>query len=282
MSSFVNNNGALISTESYSINAGNRSYLYGDGLFETIRVLNGHPINLKNHLKRLFDGMSVLEMQLPAVFGIAFFEREIQTLLTKNQTGTSGRVRLSVDRQSGGGYLPTNNDVTYFIEVEELVKNVFELNEKGIEVDLFEDMKKQINILSPYKTKNCLIYIMAKLKAKKKGVDDLLIQNDKMGIIEGSSANLFIVSNGVLYTAGLDLGCLGGTMRMQVINIALKHNIKVYECNITPQNLLAADEAFLTNAINGLIWVKKYRSKEYSNEVSTRITRYLNEEWKVS
>jgi branched-chain amino acid aminotransferase len=123
---------------------------------------------------------------------------------------------------------------------------------------------------------------MAKLKAKEKGVDDLLIQNDKMGIIEGSSSNLFIVSNGVLYTSGLDLGCLGGTMRMQIINIAIKQNIKVYECNITPQNLLAADEAFVTNAINGLIWVKRYRSKEYSNTTAQKLTNYLNEEWNVN
>ena len=122
---------------------------------------------------------------------------------------------------------------------------------------------------------------MGKLKAKEQGVDDLLILNDKLGIIESTSSNLFIVSNGVLYTAGIDLGCLGGTMRMQIINLAIKHNIKVYECNISPQNLLAADEVFLTNAIKGIVWVASYRTKEYGNKISKQLVQYLNESWGV-
>lgn len=121
---------------------------------------------------------------------------------------------------------------------------------------------------------------MGKLKAREMGVDDLLIQNEKFGIIESTSSNLFIVSNGVLYTSGLDLGCLGGTMRMQIINLALKYNIKVYECNISPQNLLAADEVFLTNAIQGISWVATYRTKEYKKEISEQLVNLLNQEWK--
>ncbi len=279
MSKFVNNNGVLISGEGYALGAGNRGHLYGDGLFESIRVMNGVPINMSNHVDRLIEGMKVLQMNYPAEFSPQFFEREIHALLTKCEIREGGRVRLSVDRKPGGHYLPVTNHVDYFIEADPHPSNLFELNEKGLSLDLFEDIKKQVNYLSPYKTKNCLIYIMGKLKAKEKGVDDLLIQNDKMGIIEGTSANLFIVSNGVLYTPGLDLGCLGGTMRMQIINLALQHNIKVYECNISPQNLLAADEVFLTNSVAGVIWVEKYRTKIYNNSVAARLTAILNDEW---
>ena len=102
----------------------------------------------------------------------------------------------------------------------------------------------------------------------------------KMGIIEGGSSNLFVVSNGVLYTPSLDLGPLGGTMRMQIINLALANEIKVYECNISPQNLLVADEVFLTNAIQGVIWVDTYRTKEYSNETAIQFTKLLNDKWR--
>lgn len=171
--------------------------------------------------------------------------------------------------------------MVYFIEVEELRETAFYLNEKGLDIDLYEELKKQINYLSPFKTKNALIYVMGKLKAKSTGKDELLLMNDKLGIIEGTSTNLFIVSNGVLYTPGLDLGCLGGTMRMQIINLALKHNIKVYECNISPQNLLAADEVFLTNAINGVMWVGSYRSKTYSNQISQELVKFLNLQWNL-
>ncbi len=279
MSNYVINNGVLVSTDGYSIRAGNRGHLYGDGLFETIRVINSHPINLENHLNRLIEGMKVMKLNYPVEFNVPFFEREIQTLLTKNEISGSARVRLSVDRKAGGNYLPTSNHIDYLIEVEQVIPNRFELNAEGLSLDLYDQMNKQVNFLSPYKTKNCLIYIMGKLKAKEKGVDDLLILNDKMGIIESTSSNLFIVSNGVLYTPGLDLGCLGGTMRMQIINLAIQHNIKVYECNISPQNLLAADELFLTNAIKGVVWVKSFRTKEYGNTVSGKLINYLNEKW---
>tara|TARA_B110000046_G_C12969155_1_gene388148 strand:- start:523 stop:1371 length:849 start_codon:yes stop_codon:yes gene_type:complete len=279
MSNYVINNGVLVSTDGYSIRAGNRGHLYGDGLFETIRVLKGHPINLENHLNRLIEGMKVLKLNYPVEFNVPFFEREILTLLTKNEIVESARIRLSIDRKAGGNYLPTSNHIDYLIEVEPLLENHFVLNAKGLSVGLYKQMKKQVNILSPYKTKNCLIYIMGKLKAKEKGLDDLLILNDKLGIIESTSSNLFIVSNGVLYTPGIDLGCLGGTMRMQIINLAIKHNIKVYECNISPQNLLAADELFLTNAIKGIVWVKSFRTKEYGNTISEKLVEYLNQEW---
>lgn len=281
MSFFVNNNGELVSGDSYAIRAGNRAHLYGDGLFESIRVIDGHPINLQNHIFRLLEGMHVLSMQIPKEFGLPFFEREIHTLLVKNGLHAGARVRLSVDRKSGGTYLPKDNGVDYFIEVEALPDNVFVLNEIGLKVDLYEEIKKQINVLSRFKTKNCLIYIMGRLRAQEKGFDDYLILNEKLGIIESTSSNLFIVSNGVLYTSGLDLGCLGGTMRMQIINLALKHNIKVYECNISPQNLLAADEVFFTNAIKGVVWVQSYRSKTYVNRIAGILTDLLNQEWKT-
>ncbi|MBK6953300.1 MAG: aminotransferase class IV [Crocinitomicaceae bacterium] len=281
MSAYVNNNGVLIPAESYSIKAGNRAYIYGDGLFESIRVINGRPINIKNHVFRMKEGMKILRMICPASFTVDFIEHEIQTLIDQNGIDKGGRVRFSVDRKAGGFFMPHNNDIEYFIEANSLPNNKFLLNEAGLKIDQFEEMKKQINLLSSFKTKNGLIYIMAKLRARELGLDDLLIQNDRMGIIEGGSANLFIVSNGVLYTPGLDSGCLGGTMRMQIINIALANNIKVYECNISPQNLLVADEVFYTNAIEGIIWVGSYRTKQYINYLSGQLIDRLNELWKA-
>lgn len=281
MSGYVNNNGVLIPLDAYAIKAGNRAHIYGDGLFESIRVINGQPINLQNHFTRLTEGMKVLQMVLPSNFTVDFLRSEIITLLEQNNIDKGGRVRLSIDRRPGGFYMPHNNEVDYFIEAYSLPNNKFLLNESGYKIDQFEAMKKQINLLSSFKTKNGLIYIMAKLRARELGFDDMLIQNDRMGIVEGGSANLFVVSNGVLYTPGLDSGCLGGTMRMQIINLALANNIKVYECNISPQNLLVADEVFLTNAIEGIIWVGSYRTKHYTNTLSNNLIERLNSLWQA-
>lgn len=279
MNQYVNNNGVLIPAASYSIMSGNRAYLYGDGLFESIRVLSGRAINLDNHYKRLVAGMEALQMNPPVHFTVEHFSEEIQTLVDENKITQGGRVRFSIDRKPGGTFLPSSNFVDYFIEAKSYENNEYILNEKGYRIDLYDEIKKDINPLSAFKTKNGLIYIMAKLKAREKGLDDLLIQNYKMGIIEGGSSNLFVVSNGVLYTPSLDLGPLGGTMRMQIINLALANEIKVYECNISPQNLLVADEVFLTNAIQGVIWVDTYRTKAYSNETAIQFTKLLNDKW---
>ncbi|UKN02966.1 aminotransferase class IV [Paracrocinitomix mangrovi] len=279
MSGFVNFNGSLLPADKYSIMAGNRAYLYGDGLFETIRVINGKAINLDNHYMRLSEGMEALQMKPPANYSASFFEEQINELVEQNNIEQGGRVRLSVDRKPGGNFLPNSSHVDYYIEAYHHDENRFVLNDRGYKIDLYDEIKKDISPLAKYKTKNALIYIMAKLSSQEKGVDDLLIQNYKMGIIEGGSSNLFVVSNGVLYTPGLDLGPLAGTMRMQIINIALQNGIKVYECNISPQNLLVADEVFLTNAIQGVIWVDSYRTKHYGKEMAKNLTSLLNDQW---
>jgi branched-chain amino acid aminotransferase len=136
-------------------------------------------------------------------------------------------------------------------------------------------MRKPINDLSRHKTLNCQYYIMAALWSEQRGLDDCLLQNERGNIIESSNGNLFIVSNGVLYTPSLADGCVGGVMRAQVINLALTHGIKVYECSLNPQNLLAADELFFTNAVKGVQWVGTYRTKRYTHKMSGQLIDLL-------
>jgi branched-subunit amino acid aminotransferase/4-amino-4-deoxychorismate lyase len=116
---------------------------------------------------------------------------------------------------------------------------------------------------------------MASLWCMERHLDDCLLQNDRGNIIESSSGNLFIVSNGVLYTPALSDGCLGGVMRMQIINLALENGIKVYECSLNPQNLLAADELFFTNASRGVQWVSAYRTKRYAHRMALHLVDLL-------
>jgi|SRR5690554_2154330 len=273
---YVNNNGELLENTKAVLEAGNRGHLYGDGLFESIRVFNGVPINMEIHILRLIEGMTVLKMRVPSFFTTAFFSERIQEVIDRSGIKKGGRVRLSIDRSVGGTYRPVTNEVSYFIEAYPLEINNFELNQKGWEVDLYTTIRKENNILANFKTKNGLIYVMGAIEAQEKGLDDLLITNSKGGILESTSSNLFVVSNGILYTTGLDEGCLGGTMRMTIINLAIENGIKVYESSITPQNMLIADEVFLTNAINGVVWVGGYRTKRYMNTTAQRFVTLLN------
>lgn len=273
---YVNNNGDILENNGPTLESANRAHLYGDGLFETIRVLNGKPINLEIHILRLIEGMSVLKMRVPNYYTPDFFEKRFVELLEKSKINEGGRIRLSIDRASGGTYKPDTNEVTYFIEAFEIPNNEFVLNHKGLEVDLYSAVRKQNNIFANFKTKNGLVYVMGAIEAKEKGLDDLLITDLKGNILESTSSNIFLVSNGVLYTPGLDEGCLGGTMRMKIINLAIENKIKVYESSITPQNILVADEIFLTNAINGVVWVSGYRTKRYMNSMSKNFINLLN------
>lgn len=276
---YVNNNGTILPTDQPTIYTGNRGYLYGDGVFESIRVIGGKPVNVQNHIKRLIEGAIRLKMRPPSYYDESFFEVRITELLKKCGITEGGRCRLHLDRIAGGAYYPESNEVTFFIEAYPVESNYFELNSKGLEIDIFLEHKKAKTPLSNFKTKNGLIYVLASIAAKEKGLDDFLITNYSGGILEGTASNMFVVSNGVLYTPGLEEGCLAGTMRMQIINLAISNGIKVYECNILPQNLLVADEILLTNAINGIQWVQGYRTKRYSNHVARQLVELLNEKW---
>lgn len=275
---YVNNNGKLLPNQGGLFESGNRAYLYGDGIFESIRVVDGEPLNIDAHVLRMLDGAVALKMRIPSFFSVEFFKNKIKELVKQsNIEGGCARVRVSVDRVAGGTYAPSSNEVQFFIEAYPLSCKAFELNVKGLEVDLYTAQHKQNDFLANFKTKNGLIYIMASLTAKEKGLDDMLITSPKGSVLEASSSNVFVVSNGMLYTPALEEGCLAGVMRMTIINTALAAGIKVYECHLLPQNLIAADEMFLTNAINGITWVGGYRTKRYRNEVAQKLVKLLNQ-----
>jgi len=276
---YVNNNGTLLPADAPTIMPGNRAHLYGYGVCESIRIINGRPLNLENHILRLLAGARAIHMRPSASYTTAFFEAKILELCAQSGINEGGRCRLSLDRISGGAYLPDANEATYYIEVSPYEVNHFELNARGLELDIYQEIKLQKNLLSNFKTKMGLPYVMAALYAKSKGLDDVFLTDYRGQILETSSCNFFIISNGVLYTPSLEEGCLAGTMRMQVINLALANGIKVYESAILPQHLLAADEIFLTNAIRGINWVGGYRTKRYQNNISRKLVVLLNAHW---
>lgn len=274
---FVNNNGTVIENNGPIIEAGNRGHLYGDGLFESIRIYNGKPINVDAHIARLLEGMSILKMRVPSFYTTEFFTEKITELAEKSEVTAGGRARLSIDRTSGGTYMPESNETNFFIEIYGLEHNDFKLNEKGLELDIYMRMKKEKNIFSNFKTKNGLLYVMAAIEAKEKNLDDILLMNSDGKLIETTSSNIFMVSNGILYTPSLDEGCVGGTMRMRIINLALDNNIRIYESPITTQNLFLADELFITNAISGVKWVGGFRTKRFTNIIAHQIVDLLNQ-----
>ncbi|MBK9287834.1 MAG: aminotransferase class IV [Flavobacteriales bacterium] len=248
----------------------NRAFHYADGLFESIRVVNGKACFLDAHWTRLVEGMKVLRIEQPSGLDRA---RWALPVATGGACGMpNARARLTVFRDSPGYFRPRSHEGGFTLELKPVPSPNFILNHQGLTVDLYPEMRKAVNMLSVHKTLNCQLYVMASLWCMERGLDDCLLQNDRGNIIESSGGNLFIVSNGVLYTPSLADGCLGGIMRMQIINLAIANGIKVYECSLNPQNLLAADELFFTNASRGPQWVSGYRTKRYTHRLLVPVT----------
>lgn len=273
---FVYHNGAYYPSNEPSLMASNRGFHYGDGFFETIRIYNGQPLYLSHHFSRVLDTLKVYKIEHSPDFTLEKLRSEILGLCVKNNMHEGGSVRITFTRKGAGKYLPKEHGLDYLIEATPLDFNSFRLNDMGMKVDIYPDMKKDVNFLSIYKNINSSIYVMGAIYAQENNLDDALIQNYRGSIIETTNANIFLVSNGVLYTSSLEDGPVAGIMRMQVINLALENNIKVYECPLTPQNLLAADELFVTNAISGIKWVGSYRTKRYFNKMSAELIGLLN------
>ncbi len=274
---FSNLNGVLCPQDQGFIKGDNRAFMYGDGLFESIRIKNGKPMFLESHIARLLDAAEALKMQVPPTHNHEYFKKQVSELIAKNNLPEGGKCRLTLFRNSGGTYTPDDNGVGYVIETYAYSSNIYVLNEEGFHIELYPEMRKPVNKLSIYKTCNSLLYIMAGIYARQNKYDDTLIVNDKGNIIESSNSNLFMICNGVLYTPALSDGCLAGVMRMQIINIALANKLKVYECSLNPQNLLVADEVFLTNAVRGIQWVGSYKMKRYYNTLTRELVQKLND-----
>ncbi len=277
MARVINNNGIYIEDHQPVVTARNRSFRYGDALFESIRISNSRPQFLKEHMNRLFAGMKVLKMEMHREFSETFFEHALLDLVQKNGITSDARARITVYRNEGGLYTPDDNTVSYLIEVNPLEEKGYVLNPKGYTIDLFNDFKKQQNTLSSIKSANSIIYVMAGIFKNQKQLDDCILLNDQSHIIESINSNIFAVKNGVLYTPPIIDGCVDGVMRKKIIEIAQANRIAVYEISVMQNVLLGADELFLTNAIHGIRWVVAYKQKRYFNNTSKRLIEKLNE-----
>ncbi len=277
MEQFINHNGVVSLVESFSITSANRSFRYGDGLFESIRITDYRPHFLKEHLARLLASMKILKMNLNPVLDETFLESAILELAKKNNIGADGRVRLTIYRNDGGFYAPDTNATSFLLEVASFDEKDYTLNLKGYTVDLYTEFKKQQNQLSTIKSANSLVYVMASIHAKTNGLEECILLNDKHFIIEAISSNIFAVKNGVLYTPPVSDGCVDGIMRKKIIEVAQNNRIAVHEISIMQNVLLGADELFLTNATKGIRWVVAYKQKRYFNNTSKKFTEKLNE-----
>lgn len=257
--------------------ASNRAFRYGDGIFESIRVINNVICFPENHFKRLCDGALYLRIELPAGFTIGFFREQIENLLELNKIKGDARIRFTLFRGGKGLYGPVTNKGEYLVEAEALPTKGFVLNEKGLELSFCETVRRQRHKLSNLKSANCLVSVLASIWKNENGFDDCVLLNDLDRVAESSSSNIFFMNeDGEVLTPALSEGCVDGTMRKTIIQILKQQEIKLKETKVGKDDLLQAKEIFLTNAISGVLWVKSLNGRNFQKDLPEMLLGELN------
>lgn len=273
----INFNGNIVA-EHDNLLIQNRAFLYGDGVFETFKVVNNKVLFIEDHYFRLMSSMRVVRMEIPMNFTMEYLEEQILSLLNYNSISDSARVRITIYRNDGGYYLPQNNTVSFLIHAIALENKVYEVNENQYEVDLYKDFYVTKQLLSSIKTTNKIINVTGSIFASENGLDNCILLNDSKNVVEALQGNLFMLLGNKLITPPVSEGCLNGVMRKQILALAKKLNdIEVIEEPISPFDLQKADELFLTNVIKGIQPITKYRKKEFTTKLSGVLTQKLNE-----
>jgi len=273
----LNLNGLIIEKDQASISTENRGLAFGDSVFETVRVYN-KPLFWESHYFRLMSSMRILRMEIPMNFTLEFLENQIIDLLkAMNTSSKSYRVKLTVFRSVGGFYTPESNEVKYMITAKPLMDDNYIINKNEYEVELFKDYLISPSLLSTIKTNNKVLNVVGSIFAKENNYQNCLILNTNKKIVEALNGNVFLVKNNIVKTPPISDGCLKGILREQVIKIiSNSEHYMLEEASISPFELQKADEIFITNVIQGIRFVTKYRKKIYLNKLSNELTNKLN------
>ena len=256
----------------------NRGFLFGDAVFETVKVVNNTVLFAEDHYFRLMASMRICRMEIPMNFTLEYFEEQILNLANSQNISDSCRARMTFFRDSDGFYLPSSNDVGFIVTAQKLNTKEYSVSNDFYEVELYKDFYISKHLLSTLKTTNKMINITGSVFAKENDYHNCILLNDDKSVVEALNGNLFMKIGNTISTPPVSDGCLNGIMRKQLI--AIINKMEGYECvekSISPFDLQKSDELFITNVISGIQPITKYRKKEFGIDFSIKLNDKLNE-----
>jgi branched-chain amino acid aminotransferase len=272
----INFNGVILDSD-FQLSVNNRSFLYGDGVFETLKIVDNTILFFEDHYFRLMASMRIVRMEIPMSFTLEFLESQILSLVNQLAIENSARVRITVYRNEGGYYAPNQNSVSYVVQAAPLSDKTYTIEKSNFEVDLYKDFAVTKQLLSTLKTTNKMVHVTASIFAKENQLESCLLINDSKNVIEAISGNLFMLMGNTLITPPISEGCLNGIMRKQIITLAKQfETIDFVEREISPFDIQKADELFITNVIQGIQPITKYRKKEFEIKLALQLLEKLN------
>jgi branched-chain amino acid aminotransferase len=270
-------NGKLFDKSEAKISVYDHGLLYGDGVFEGIRVYSGKVFRLREHVERLYESARHIRLEIP-LSREQMTEAVLSTV--KANAKHDGYIRLVVTR--GAGYLGLDprktTDPQVIIIVDDISMYPPELYENGLDLVTVSTIRNHPNALNPrIKSLNYLNNILAKMEGVQAGCVEALMLNHKGEIAEATGDNVFIVKRGALLTPPPDAGILEGITRNAVLELAREAGIPAHETALTRHDVYSADECFLTGTAAEVIPVIKCDGRAIGNGKPGPITRQLRE-----
>lgn len=271
---FVFLNNRFVPEEKAAISVFDRAFLYGDGLFETMRVWNGQPFRWAQHMERLQQGAKFLKIKLP--YTPSQLRAFAQTLVAKNKMPDS-LLRLTLSRGVGApGYSPKSASQPALVMFLRPAPKTGSLRQWKLITSSFHLPAGEP--LAGFKTCNKLPQVLARGEADAARAEEALLLNTKGLIVEGASSNLFWIKRDVIYTPPLAAGILAGVTRATVFEIGSRLEIPIRERNIRGKELLQMDGAFLSLSSFGIVEAKSLDGKTIKKSpITAKIARHYTD-----
>jgi branched-chain amino acid aminotransferase len=281
MAQWIYLNGTYVQKENALISVYDHGFLYGDGIFEGIRIYNGNIFKCKEHLDRLYDSAKSIMLKIPLSY--EEMKHVLIETVRKNEL-RDGYIRLVVSRGPGDLGLDPNRSpkANVVIIVEQLAIYPEEAYLNGLKTVSVSTRRNIPDAINPkIKSLNYLNNIMVKIQANLAGVGEAIMLNSQGYVAEGSSDNIFIIKRGIVYTPPCYIGALEGITRAAIIGICQKIGIPVKEEPFTLHDVYVADEVFFTGTAAEVIAVREVDARVIGQGKAGTITTRLLKEFRA-
>ena len=267
-------NGKFVDEKKALVSALDRGFLYGDGLFETMRAYSGRVFRLREHLRRLAD--SARALRIARAVPRAELEAAVARLLAVNGLGDAYvRITLSRGRHTGELGLDTGETPTLVMNAREYHGYPGELYARGMRLTLAESVRDTKSSVGRLKTLNYLENLIERDAAKRSGFDETLFLDETGFVVECATSNIFFVRDGDLFTPSAEMNLLCGITRAVVMELAAAGGRKVVEGRWRLEELRRSSEVFLTNSLMEIMPVREVAGLSIGGTVPGDVTRSL-------
>jgi len=276
---FIFLNGKIVPDADANVSSADRGFLYGDGIYETLRSYNGKPFKLAEHLKRMRH--SAKQLRISFEYTNTDIGKWINELTEKN-CSQDAYIRITLSRGTGGGRLQMDDNIepTTLIQIKQFAPYERKLYDEGMTLTVSDCRRSTSCPISRHKSTNLLKSILLKEEANKKAAHETIILNTDGYVAECLVSNIFMVCGGSVITPSLDTNILPGITRSTVLDVCHVNGISASEERFEIDKLVNSDEVFITNSLIEIMPVSRIEDSKIGEIIPGKITQMLMSAYK--